>query len=98
MVTPGVSGRPRRLRWVAVAQALLWSAIGLGAFLLLAERVPNTGAEVDHQNPGPHADDGSRVLHARGEQEVDAQPNVAPQQGPGECAPRATSRAPSYDG
>ena len=42
MVTPGVSGRPPRLRWVAVAQALLWSAIGLGAFLLLAESVQNS--------------------------------------------------------
>ena len=44
MVTPGVSERPRRLRWVAVAQALLWSAIGLGAFLLLAESVQNSSA------------------------------------------------------
>src|SRR6059058_5938174 len=44
MVTPGVNGRPRRLRWVAVAQALLWSAIGLGAFLLLAESVQNSSA------------------------------------------------------
>src|ERR1700681_1479526 len=42
MVTPGMNERPRRLRWVAVAQALLWSAIGLGAFLLLAESVQNS--------------------------------------------------------
>src|SRR6266478_5734256 len=33
MVTPGVSERPPRL---------LWSAIGLGAFLLLAESVQNS--------------------------------------------------------
>ncbi|TLZ42005.1 MAG: HAMP domain-containing protein [Gammaproteobacteria bacterium] len=44
MVTPGVNERPRRLRRVAVAQALLWSAIGLGAFLLLAESVQNSAA------------------------------------------------------
>src|SRR5579863_7302659 len=43
MVTPGVSARPPRgLRWVAVGQALLWAAIGLGAFLLLAESVQNS--------------------------------------------------------
>ncbi|HYB32049.1 MAG TPA: ATP-binding protein [Steroidobacteraceae bacterium] len=43
MVTPGVSGRPPgRLRWVAVGQGLLWSAIGLGAFLLLAKSVQNS--------------------------------------------------------
>ena len=43
MVTAGVKGRPpRRLRWVAVGQALLWAAIGLGAFLLLAESVQNS--------------------------------------------------------
>jgi len=39
-----VNERPRRLRRVAVAQALLWSAIGLGAFLLLAESVQNSAA------------------------------------------------------
>ena len=39
MGTPGVNERPQRMRWVAVAQALLWCAIGLGAFLLLAESV-----------------------------------------------------------
>ena len=50
MVTPGVNERPRRLRWVAVAQALLWSAIGLGAFLLLAESVQNS-AEFDRLRP-----------------------------------------------
>ncbi|HSY05416.1 MAG TPA: ATP-binding protein [Steroidobacteraceae bacterium] len=38
-----MKGRPpRRLRWVAVGQALLWAAIGLGAFLLLAESVQNS--------------------------------------------------------
>ncbi len=43
MVTPGVSTRPPRgLRWVAVGQVLLWSAIGLGAFLLLAKSVQNS--------------------------------------------------------
>ena len=43
MVTPGVSPRPPRgLRWVAVGQVLLWSAIGLGAFLLLAKSVQNS--------------------------------------------------------
>jgi nitrogen fixation/metabolism regulation signal transduction histidine kinase len=43
MVTAGVKGRPpRKLRWVAVGQALLWAAIGLGAFLLLAESVQNS--------------------------------------------------------
>jgi nitrogen fixation/metabolism regulation signal transduction histidine kinase len=43
MVTPGVSGRPPgRLRWVAVGQGVLWSAIGLGAFLLLAKSVQNS--------------------------------------------------------
>jgi nitrogen fixation/metabolism regulation signal transduction histidine kinase len=42
MATPGVNERAPRLRWVAVAQALLWSAIGLGAFLLLAESVQNS--------------------------------------------------------
>jgi nitrogen fixation/metabolism regulation signal transduction histidine kinase len=43
MVTPGVSPRPpRRLRWVAVGQALLWGAIGLGAFMLLAQSVQNS--------------------------------------------------------
>ena len=37
MVTPGVSGAPpRRLRWIAVGQMVLWGAIGLGAFLLHA--------------------------------------------------------------
>ena len=43
MVTPGVSrGPPRGLRWIAVGQVLLWSAIGLGAFLLLAKSVQNS--------------------------------------------------------
>jgi nitrogen fixation/metabolism regulation signal transduction histidine kinase len=43
MVTPGVSGRPPgRLRWVAVGQVVLWGAIGLGAFLLLAKSVQNS--------------------------------------------------------
>jgi nitrogen fixation/metabolism regulation signal transduction histidine kinase len=45
MVTAGVSARPPRgLRWVAVGQILLWSAIGLGAFLLLAKSVQNSSA------------------------------------------------------
>jgi nitrogen fixation/metabolism regulation signal transduction histidine kinase len=43
MVTPGISPRPPgRLRWVAVGQGVLWSAIGLGAFLLLAKSVQNS--------------------------------------------------------
>ncbi len=50
MVTPGVNERPPRLRWVAVAQALLWCAIGLGAFLLLAESVQNS-AEFERLRP-----------------------------------------------
>jgi nitrogen fixation/metabolism regulation signal transduction histidine kinase len=32
------------MRWVAVGQVLLWSAIGLGAFLLLAKSVQNSSA------------------------------------------------------
>jgi len=45
MVPPGVSARaPRRLRWLAVGQVLLWGAIGLGAFLLLAKSVQNSSA------------------------------------------------------
>jgi len=43
VVTPGISERaPRGLRWLAVGQVLLWSAIGLGAFLLLAKSVQNS--------------------------------------------------------
>jgi two-component system, NtrC family, nitrogen regulation sensor histidine kinase NtrY len=43
MVTPGVNPRPvRGLRWVAIGQGLLWGAIGLGAFLLLAKSVQNS--------------------------------------------------------
>src|SRR6516225_2431252 len=43
MVTPSVSGAPpRRLRWIAVGQMVLWGAIGLGAFLLLAKSVQNS--------------------------------------------------------
>jgi nitrogen fixation/metabolism regulation signal transduction histidine kinase len=43
MVTPGVSPRPPAgLRWLAVGQVLLWSAIALGAFLLLAKSVQNS--------------------------------------------------------
>src|SRR4029077_13078324 len=43
MVTPGVGPRPPRgLRWLAVGQVLLWSAISLGAFLLLAKSVQNS--------------------------------------------------------
>ncbi|MBV8496822.1 MAG: HAMP domain-containing protein, partial [Gammaproteobacteria bacterium] len=45
MVTPGVRGRTwRHLRWVAIGQAVLWGAIGLGAFLLLAKSVQNSSA------------------------------------------------------
>jgi nitrogen fixation/metabolism regulation signal transduction histidine kinase len=45
MVTPVVIGRPQRgMRWVAAGQVLLWSAIGLGAFLLLAKSVQNSSA------------------------------------------------------
>jgi nitrogen fixation/metabolism regulation signal transduction histidine kinase len=45
MVSAGVNSRPPRgLRWVAVGQALLWGAIGLGAFLLLAKSVQNSPA------------------------------------------------------
>jgi len=43
MVTPGIGKRPpRRLRWLAAGQVLLWSGIGLGAFLLLAQSVQNS--------------------------------------------------------
>ena len=43
MVTAGVKGRrPHGLRRVAVGQVLLWSFIGLGAFLLLAKSVQNS--------------------------------------------------------
>ena len=43
MVTPGVKRpAPRRLRWVAVGQVLLWAASALGAFLLLAKSVQNS--------------------------------------------------------
>jgi nitrogen fixation/metabolism regulation signal transduction histidine kinase len=43
MVTPGITPRPARgMRWLAVGQIALWSAIGLGAFLLLAESVQNS--------------------------------------------------------
>ncbi len=42
MVAPGVAARAPRLRWTAGAQVLLWSAIGLGAFLLLAKSVQNS--------------------------------------------------------
>jgi len=43
MVTPGVGPRPPRgLRWLGVGQVLLWSAISLGAFLLLAKSVQNS--------------------------------------------------------
>ena len=42
MVTPGVAKPPRGLRWLAAGQVLLWSGIGLGAFLLLAQSVQNS--------------------------------------------------------
>ncbi|MBS0365808.1 MAG: HAMP domain-containing protein [Proteobacteria bacterium] len=45
MVTAGVRGHsPRGMRWVAIGQGLLWAAIGLGAFLLLAKSVQNSSA------------------------------------------------------
>src|SRR5215467_7621510 len=45
MVTAGVSGAPpRRLRWIAVGQMMLWGVIGLGALLLLAKSVQNSSA------------------------------------------------------
>jgi len=45
MVAAGMNERPPRgLRWVAVGQVLLWSAIGLGAFVLLAKSVQNSSA------------------------------------------------------
>jgi nitrogen fixation/metabolism regulation signal transduction histidine kinase len=34
----------RKLRWLAIGQVLLWGAIGLGAFLLLAKSVQNSSA------------------------------------------------------
>ncbi|HXY76644.1 MAG TPA: ATP-binding protein [Steroidobacteraceae bacterium] len=40
MVTPRLRGRRTpQVRWMAVGQALLWSAIGIAAFLLLAKSV-----------------------------------------------------------
>src|SRR5579863_1144195 len=43
MVPAGVNpGPPRGLRWLAIGQTLLWGAIGLGAFLLLAKSVENS--------------------------------------------------------
>ncbi|MBV9343592.1 MAG: HAMP domain-containing protein [Gammaproteobacteria bacterium] len=51
MDTAGLTPRPvRGLRWVGLAQVLLWSAIGLGAFLLLAESVQNS-AEFERLQP-----------------------------------------------
>jgi nitrogen fixation/metabolism regulation signal transduction histidine kinase len=45
MVVAGVSPRAsRKLRWLAIGQVLLWGAIGLGAFLLLAKSVQNSSA------------------------------------------------------
>ena len=44
MGSAGVTGRPRRVRWQTIAQVLLWSAIGLGAFVLLAESMQNSAA------------------------------------------------------
>lgn len=44
MGAAGVNGRPRRVRRQAIAQVLLWSAIGVGAFLLLAESMHNSSA------------------------------------------------------
>ncbi|HEX4389681.1 MAG TPA: ATP-binding protein [Steroidobacteraceae bacterium] len=43
MDAPGVMPRTARsLRWLAVGQVLLWAAIGIGAFLLLAKSVQNS--------------------------------------------------------
>src|ERR1700683_809621 len=43
MVAPRISGRPPRgMRWVSVGEAVLWGALGLGAFLLLAKSVQNS--------------------------------------------------------
>jgi nitrogen fixation/metabolism regulation signal transduction histidine kinase len=42
MVAPRIGRPPRGMRWVAVGQAVLWGAIGLGAFLLLAKSVQNS--------------------------------------------------------
>jgi nitrogen fixation/metabolism regulation signal transduction histidine kinase len=62
MVTPGVSGQPpRRLRWVAVGQALLWGAIGLAAFLLLAKSVQNS-PQFERLQPGILLFDASAVI------------------------------------
>jgi len=62
MVTPGVSERaPRRLRWVAVGQVLLWGAIGLGAFLLLAKSVQNS-PQFERLQPGILLFDASAVV------------------------------------
>jgi nitrogen fixation/metabolism regulation signal transduction histidine kinase len=62
MVTPGVSGPPpRRLRWVAVGQALLWGAIGLAAFLLLAKSVQNS-PQFERLQPGILLFDASAVI------------------------------------
>ena len=44
MGSAGVNGRRPRVRWQAIAQVLLWSAIGLGAFVLLAESMQNSAA------------------------------------------------------
>ncbi|OLB12771.1 MAG: hypothetical protein AUH10_07720 [Gammaproteobacteria bacterium 13_2_20CM_66_19] len=39
-----MNGRRPRVRWQTIAQVLLWSAIGLGAFVLLAESMQNSAA------------------------------------------------------
>jgi len=45
MVVAGVGERTsRKLRWLAAGPVLLWGAIGLGAFLLLAKSVQNSSA------------------------------------------------------
>ena len=44
MGSAGVNGRRPRVRWQTIAQVLLWSAIGLGAFVLLAESMQNSAA------------------------------------------------------
>jgi nitrogen fixation/metabolism regulation signal transduction histidine kinase len=44
MGAAGVNKNPQRLRREGIAQILLWCAIGLGAFLLLAESMQNSAA------------------------------------------------------
>src|SRR6202046_2947297 len=44
MVAPGLTGpAPAKPRWRAVALVLLWTGVGVGALLLLAKSVQNSG-------------------------------------------------------